>query len=135
MTEEMNGWVIQRLGERIDSFNQGEFKSEMDKVLEKGALQVALDLQNTKFLSFPCIQLIVTWANQLRNQGGKMMLIAPSEKLKRQIFIYGSLDHLIVTKSQELAAAPIPQPKIPEIMISEDRPAFESPVPDESFDF
>lgn len=132
---EMNGWIIQRLGERIDSFNQDEFKSDMEGVLEKGALLVALDLQNTKFLSFPCIQMIVAWAGRLRSQGGRMMLIAPSEKLKRQIFIYGSLDHLIVTKAQDSVSEDGASELTPVNDQTPTPPTDESPELDGNLDF
>ena len=31
MVLESDGWFIYRLGERVDSFNQNEFKSQIDK--------------------------------------------------------------------------------------------------------
>lgn len=124
MADELSDWIIHKMGERVDSFNQGEFKAQMEQVLEKGAKKVALDLQHTSFLSFPCIRLIVAWATELNKQGGQMMLIAPSEKLKRQIFIYGSLDHLIVTKVQESAGDRPATPPISESPVLDGNPDF-----------
>jgi anti-anti-sigma factor len=98
-------WFPHRLGERVDSFNLPEFKREMEALMEKGHLHLALELEQTKFLSIPSIQLLVGWADQLQALGGRLMLVAPSEKLRRQIAIFGSLDRMIVMKPWELPKA------------------------------
>ena len=105
MALDKNGWFIERLGERIDSFNQNEFRAKIEQIFEQGHRKIALDLQQTKFLSLPSIRIIVDWAERLRRQGGDMLLIAPSEKLKRQIGIFGSLDRIIMARSTDLADA------------------------------
>lgn len=99
---EKNGWWIHTLGERVDYFNQGSFKDNLEAMIEKGGLKIALDLSQTRFLSFLSIKMLARWADMLKEKGGHFMLIGPSEKLKRQIGIYASLENMMVIKAQEL---------------------------------
>lgn len=112
--------VVQRVGERVDSFSLNEFKNLVEAQIEQKPSTLTLDLIGTKFLSIPCIKLIAYWADRMQSQGGKLVLLGVTEKLKRQIGIYGSLDHLIVKKS---LAGP------------EERLTVGLPVHDESLDF
>ena len=60
--------------------------------------------------------MIVNWAERLSAVSGEMLLLAPSEKLKRQIGIFGSLDHMLVAKSTDPTTAKrlIPSPEEPQ---------------------
>src|SRR5438270_10065669 len=91
--------IMQKVGERIDSFSLNEFKNLIDTHLSQKPSTLTLDLIGTKFLSIPCIKLIAYWAEQIESNGGRLILLGPTEKLKRQIGIYGSLKHLMVKKS------------------------------------
>lgn len=102
MAIEKDGWFIHRMGERIDSFNQNEFNAKIEQAYGQGHRKIALDLQHTKFLSLPSIKMIVDWGERLRAGSGEMLLIAPSEKLKRQIGIFGSMDQLVVARLRDL---------------------------------
>ena len=112
--------ITQKVGERIDSFSLNEFKRLIESHIERRAKTVTLDLIGTKFLSIPCIKLIAFWASQLQLDGRRLILLGATEKLKRQIGIFGSLDHLTIKKT---SFAP------------EERPAVGLPVHDESLDF
>ena len=112
--------ITQRVGERIDSFSLNEFKNLVDAHLQRKPSTLTLDLSGTKFLSIPCIKLIAFWAEELQSKGARLVLMGTTEKLKRQIAIYGSLEHLMVKKS---ASAP------------EERPTVGLPVHDEILDF
>ena len=102
MATEKNGWFIQPLGERVDCFNQSSFKGDLENLIENGSVQIALDLTQTRFLSFLAIKMLAKWADMLKARGGHLMLIGPSEKLKRQIGIYASLENMLVMKASEL---------------------------------
>jgi anti-anti-sigma regulatory factor len=117
---EKNGWWIQPLGERVDCFNQSSFKGDLEQKIESGNTKIALDLTQTRFLSFLAIKMLAKWADMLKERGGLLMLIGPSEKLKRQIGIYASLENMLVMKATELPLA------------EEDAPVSESPALDES---
>lgn len=116
----MNEDVVQRVGERVDSFSLNEFKNLVEAQIERRPNTLTLDLVGTHFLSIPCIKLIAYWADRMQEQGGKLILLGVTEKLKRQIGIFGCLDHLIVKKSQ---TAP------------EERLTVGLPVHDETLDF
>lgn len=126
---EKDGWLIYRLAERVDSFNQNEFRSQIEPVLESEKRKIALDLRLTNFLSLPAIGMIVQWAERLKEMGGEMLLIGPSEKLRRQIVIFGSMDQMQVAKSMDLAV------EKPSSRPSEAPSAGESPAPDGIPDF
>ena len=93
-------WVLVDLGQRLDSFSHNEFKAELEKLI-KGlpSGQVAFDLSDVQFLSMPSIQLITSIAAELDSRGGQMALVGTPEKLKRQIDIFASLDHLSLYRS------------------------------------
>lgn len=108
--------ITQKVGERVDSFSLDEFKTTIETHAAKRPAILTLDMAGTKFLSIPCIKLIAFWAEQMRAQGGRLVLLGPTEKLKRQIGIYGSLEQLMVKKS---------------VMAPEERPTVGLPVHDE----
>ena len=112
--------ITHKVGNRIDSFSLGEFKDLIESHIQKSPGTLTLDLIGTNFLSIPCIKLIAFWATQLQSNGGKLVLLGATEKLKRQIGIFGSLDHLMVKKST---------------LAPEERPTSGLPVPDENLDF
>jgi anti-anti-sigma regulatory factor len=108
-----NKWMAEnftyKVGERIDSFSFTEFKSSIEAYLEKGPSTLTLDLTGTKFLSIPCIKLIAFCASELQEKAGRLILLGPTEKLKRQIGIYGSLAKVTIKKSER---APEEQPSV-----------------------
>lgn len=91
---DMHGWALISLEERVDSFNYERVKTEIEALIAAGRTQVAVDLGRAKFLSVPSIKYLSTLADLLRSQGGQLALLCPSEKLKRQIDIYASLDKM-----------------------------------------
>lgn len=91
---ELHGWALVSLEERIDSFNYEQVRADIDALIASGRTQVAVDLAKAKFLSVPSIQYLSSLADVLRSQGGQLALLCPSEKLKRQIDIYASLDKM-----------------------------------------
>jgi anti-anti-sigma factor len=110
--------LVHRLGERIDAFNHDAFKNELELILQKGQRFIALDLNQTKFLSVPSIALLSVWADRLKSEKGRLMLVGPSEKIKRQIKIFGSLDLTMVVRSVQ--------------QLTKEELASESPALDES---
>jgi anti-anti-sigma regulatory factor len=55
----------------------------------------------TRFLSLPAIQLIVSVARELKEQGGELVLVSPTEKTKRHLEIYGSIKDVRILRSGE----------------------------------
>lgn len=91
---ELHGWALVSLQERVDSFNYDQVRGEIEALIASGRTQVAVDLAKAKFLSVPSIKYLSSLADVLRSQGGQLALLCPSEKLKRQIDIYASLDKM-----------------------------------------
>ena len=101
--------ITYKVGERIDSFSFTEFKNAIETNLAQSPPILTLDLVGTNFLSIPAIKLIAFCANQLLDKGGRLILMGPTEKLKRQIGIYGSLKNVMVKKSE---LSPEEQPSV-----------------------
>jgi anti-anti-sigma factor len=93
-------WVIVAISGRIDSFNQDTFCGQVKTLVSQGRRRVAIDLSHAKFLSLPSIKWLCSLALELKEQGGQVALLSASEKLKRQIEIYASLEPMQVVRSE-----------------------------------
>ena len=94
-------WVLFSVEDRIDSFNYEEFKVQMENIVKKGSVNLALSLEQAQFLSLPSIKFFAGLAHQLEKQGGRFALVGAPEKLKRQISIFASLDSMSIFRSEE----------------------------------
>ncbi len=95
-------WTVVDINDRVDSFNHSSFKQKLDRVLESAVDSIAFNLAPTQFLSFPSIRAMGDLAKLVRQKGGRAVLLAPSEKLKRQIDVYTSLDDLEVIRDPSM---------------------------------
>ncbi len=93
-------WTVLSVHDRIDSFNHGEFKKQLEEILASGRQRLALNLDQAEFLSLQSIKLFSSVAEELSQKGGKFALVATPEKLKRQIHIFASLDAMEVFRSE-----------------------------------
>lgn len=100
-SENISGWLIFSLTGRVDSFNFPQARESLLELSQQSPSRMAIDLQCADFLSFPFIKVMAEVAQQLNQQGYKLSLVSPSEKLKRQIDIYASLDEMRVFRSRE----------------------------------
>ena len=91
-------WTVVDINDRVDSFNQNAFREKLQGILDSKADSIAFNLAPTQFLSFSSIKAMGEVAKNLRQKGGRAVLLAPSEKLKRQIDVYTSLDDLEVVR-------------------------------------
>jgi len=96
-----NDWVVLSIEDRIDSFNYDDFKSEMEKLVDKKKARVALKLNRAQFLSLSSIKYFSDVARRLEQKGGKLALLGTPEKLKRQIHIFASLKSFALFRSEE----------------------------------
>lgn len=92
-------WAVVAVVGRLDSFNFDSFCSRLSALIDKGHHQIALDLSQTKFLSFPSIKYLTKLAEELEQGGGAFALLAASEKLKRQIDIYATLNPIKLVRT------------------------------------
>ena len=98
---ERGHWLIFSLDGRVDAFNFAEVDQCLRGLLAQAPERLAVHLENADFLSIPFIKLLAALADELHKKGLRLPLIAPTEKLKRQIDIFASLDEMIVYRSLE----------------------------------
>lgn len=83
---------------RLDAFNFELTKTELE-ALAAEAKQIAIDVSSAHFVSIPMIKFIDSLARDLVRRGGRLALVGPTEKLKRRINTFASLDPLTVYSS------------------------------------
>ena len=86
-----NDWYYVPAPGRLDAFNFELSKDRLEK-LAKTTNQIAIDVSSAHFVSIPMIKLIHSLASELARKGGRLALVGTTEKLKRQIHIFASLD-------------------------------------------
>lgn len=96
-----NEWAIIAISGRIDSFNFQEFKNLFPELIRSGKTRLAVDLAQAKFLGLPTIKFLADTAQDLQRSGGHFALLAASEKLKRQIHIYASLNPMRLVRTMD----------------------------------
>lgn len=101
LVKNQNEWVIVSINNRIDSFNCDELMSTLDAVMRESQKNLAFDLGKVKFLSLPSIKYMSSLADSLQRFGRQVALVAPSEKLKRQIYVYAGLDNIKLYRSEQ----------------------------------
>lgn len=99
-TEQLS-WNLINLKARVDAGTFEELQTAVRDLRLQGKTHIALDLRLTRFLSVPAIQLIVSVARELKEQGGELVLLGPSEKTKRHLEIYGSIRDVRILRSGE----------------------------------
>jgi anti-anti-sigma factor len=97
--EEFHGWNKVSIKERIDSFNQEAFQEDLNQLLATKMNSLAVEVSQVRFLSLKAIQFLGEIASRVREAGFRVALVAPSEKLKRQIDIYAKLERWEVFRS------------------------------------
>jgi len=94
-------WGVFEIPERVDAFNFEDFSEQLISYIANKGPWVALDFSNTGFLSFNAIRFISEKADELLGNGGSLAIVGPTEKLKRQISIFATLENVIVAESVE----------------------------------
>ncbi|MCB0419681.1 MAG: STAS domain-containing protein [Bdellovibrionales bacterium] len=90
---------ILKLSGRVDSFRFDEVKDQIAKYVDEGPEAVALDLSNVDFLSLAIIKFFGEVAHSLQLEGRELILLGLSEKLKRQVDLYASLDGMMIYRN------------------------------------
>ena len=97
------GWDLIDVNGSIDSFNFSLFEIDLRGLATKSGKHIAISFSRAKFVSLPAIKLIGNVAVDIQQVGGQMAILGASEKLKKQIHIYSSLEPMRVLRSpQEL---------------------------------
>lgn len=93
-----NNWSYVPAPGRLDAFNFELTKTELE-ALAAEAKQIALDVSSAHFVSIPMIKFIDSLARDMVRRGGCLALVGPTEKLKRRIDTFASLDQLTLYSS------------------------------------
>lgn len=88
------GWTLLRVSDRVDAFNYDDLMGRINQLIQDGRTKLAVDLERVSFLSLPSIRYLAQTAQHLHQVGGDFALVGPSEKIKRQIDIFASLDSM-----------------------------------------
>lgn len=96
---EFGQWSILTVNGRLDAFNFDTFCLKFEELLNLGKNHIVVDLSQARFLSLPSIKYLNHMAAKMSKIGGRMALMSASEKLKRQIDIYASLNQIWVVRS------------------------------------
>ena len=88
--KEYKDWLVVSVEDRMDSFNFKTITQAVDQSIQSGHKNVALNLARAEFLSLPSIKYFSDLAKELEKKGGCLAFCAPSEKIKRQVYIFTS---------------------------------------------
>jgi anti-anti-sigma regulatory factor len=107
-------WVYVPAPGRMDSFNFETTKRNLESLCQQ-TKRVALDVSAAHFVNIPMIRFLHEMAKDLNRAGGRLALVGPSEKLKRQFCIFASLDQVEVFSQEAwnkhmMASTPVKRP-------------------------
>lgn len=88
--KEYKDWLVISVEKRMDSFNYKIITGAVDQVVQSGKKNLALNLARAEFLSLPSIKYFSDLAKELEKRGGCLAFCAPTEKIKRQVYIFTS---------------------------------------------
>ena len=98
---EKNGWKILTIEDRVDAFNTPSLVGQVESILDSQSPFLILNLETTSFMSIPFIKTMASWAQRMKKKALPIVLLRPSEKIKRQIDIFASLDLFYVARTEE----------------------------------
>ena len=90
---ETKDWLCTSAPGRWDAFNFDQTKKSIESMSVK-TTKLAIDMSGIQFVNLPAIKFIHAIALDMRRKGGQLVLIGATEKLKKQIRIFASLDPL-----------------------------------------
>ena len=80
--------IVHLKGDLADVFSQEEeLKSKINLEIEKGILNCIIDLSEANYISSNGIGCLIVLLTKLRNKGGELILLQPSEHIKKLLLI------------------------------------------------
>ena len=98
--EAIQGWIPVTFSSRVDAFNVGRFKDSLTS-FSTDHKKLALDMREVQFVNFEAIKHIHQVAIEMEDRGAELALVGPTEKLKRQVSLFASLDPIRVFSRSE----------------------------------
>jgi len=87
--KEMNDIIIIGLDGTLDTNTSPEAEVEINKSLEKGATKMAIDLENTRYVSSAGLRIFLATAKKMMARSGKVILCHPNEIVKDILHVSG----------------------------------------------
>ena len=87
--KEMNDIVIIGLNGTLDTNTSPEAEVEINKSLEKGVTKMAIDLENTRYVSSAGLRIFLATAKKMMARSGKVILCHPNEIVKDILHVSG----------------------------------------------
>ena len=87
--KEINDIVIIGLNGTLDTNTSPEAEVEINKSLEKGATKMAIDLENTRYVSSAGLRIFLATAKKMMARSGKVILCHPNEIVKDILHVSG----------------------------------------------
>ncbi len=94
----------------VDLYTAPEFKSELIRLVDRGAKRIVVDLTLTTFIDSTTLGVLLSTLKRLRPAGGELALVCPDRNI-RKIFEITLLDRVFAmsdTNTEALAALPRP---------------------------
>ena len=87
--KEIKDVVIIGLDGTLDTNTSPEAEVEINKSLEKGATKMAIDLENTRYVSSAGLRVFLATAKKMMAKSGSVMLCQPNEIVKDILHVSG----------------------------------------------
>jgi anti-sigma B factor antagonist len=94
--------VVAPSGE-IDAFTAPQLGRRLLALTEEGKTAVVVDLSKVTFLDSTAIGVLLNALRQLGTRDGRLVLVCPSDRVRRPFQVTGLLDRLPITGSREEA--------------------------------
>jgi len=106
-SNEINGVVIVKLLGNLDTNTAPDAETEINKWLEKGALKMVINLEQTNYVSSAGLRIFLATAKKITASGGVVKLCSANDVVQEILDISGFSTILDVKKTEEEALASI----------------------------
>ena len=91
-------------GDLIGSPDSQELRDLVNNSISKNKILCAVDLSKVRFINSSGIGVLVSLLTKFRNRGGEMVLINPSEQIRKLLIITKLNNIFTITETDEAAA-------------------------------
>lgn len=95
------------LPERVDTFNLKLVLDEVRDNLGRSNSELTVNLSQTRFLNLPFIKSLAEMAQSAQQDGKSLVLLNASEKVKKQIGIFSSLEVFQIKRAVSKSGWPV----------------------------
>jgi anti-sigma B factor antagonist len=77
---------------RVDSNTAPQLEEALQKIVEKGQYNIALDMSDVEFLSSAGLRVMVSVLKRCRDRGGNLLIADPSDRVTQVLQLAGLTD-------------------------------------------